>query len=799
MEQIKVLIRIRPFLNNESETDSTISLVSSTADTIEISKNSKKFKAQFDKVLLSKSTQKDVFKFIHPCIERVEEGFNCTIMAYGQTGSGKTYTMFGGDWALNEKSFDYNKKKIFQKDKFNFILNKELTIDPFSSNNGIIPNLILNLFNKFNNSHNNEMKFSCSYIQIYNEKIYDLLISQEELNKEIKKKRKFNLLLNSKNTENKTPMVQNPLKIKYNKRNGVILEGVNEIQTSSFYEMFELLRLGETNRKIRQTNKNEMSSRSHTIFIVNLENKKTGIKSKIKLCDLAGSERYNSNEEYKKIHIDEMCNINKSLSVLGKVIHCLSKKKKNNNLHIPYKESKLTQILEDSLGGNSSTFLIATISPNEENFEETINTLKFADRAHEVMTKVSPNKIVIDSKNDNKILKLSQEIADLKGLLNLREKRGTLNPVQTEIIKLKKENQELKKMIGENSLLVNYKKLMQENSNLRHEIKSLSFDKKNIKLNTISSVPTSGCTNSNDYSNKDYVFLNDREYYFDKNKNSKIKSQNNILLPNSSNINNSLNTNLSKISRLSKPIKLMAPKSRNKSSINDGFYQNQNNVNTELKKSISNCMFGKLYLTGKEIMKNKGKYFNKTITNFRRSYFKNSSSINTISNNNDDLSLNSNNMNNIFKLTNYNNNAKKVKKNFYNILSENYNNFILRNRSINNTNTSINKEKEEDDISQYSKNDSHSIPRIEGIRNTIQYNNNRIISYNDNKTKEEISPFVVPRGLYLKSVEKKQKIKTKILIDEIISGRNNPINVRTSSKIKLNKYKGYRFVNINNI
>ena len=192
--------------------------------------------------------------------------------------------------------------------------------------------------------------------------------------------------------------------IKYDKRNGVIIEGVNEIRTPTFYDIFELLRQGEINRKIRQTRRNEMSSRSHTIFIINIQNLKSNVISKIKLCDLAGSERYDSRESYKKIHFNEMVNINKSLLILGNVIHSLgqnnsntnstnNKNNKNKKVFAPYKDSKLTQILEDSLGGNSATYLIANISPCDENFEETISTLKFADRAHSIMTKVSLNQL----------------------------------------------------------------------------------------------------------------------------------------------------------------------------------------------------------------------------------------------------------------------------------------------------------------------------------------------------------------------------------------------------------------------
>ena len=170
-----------------------------------------------------------------------------------------------------------------------------------------------------------------------------------------------------------------------------------------------------------------MSSRSHTIFIINIQNLKSNVVSKIKLCDLAGSERYDSRESYKKIHFNEMVNINKSLLVLGNVIHSLgqtnshlnNKNNQNKKAFAPYKDSKLTQILEDSLGGNSATYLIANISPCDENFDEKISTLKFADRAHSIMTKVSLNQLDKDDKIDSKEFnKIRDELCQLKQLLN---------------------------------------------------------------------------------------------------------------------------------------------------------------------------------------------------------------------------------------------------------------------------------------------------------------------------------------------------------------------------------------------
>ena len=501
MEKLKVVVRIRPFLQNESDANTGLNIDSENSQRIEISKSLKKFEATFDKVLSDKSTQKDVFNFIKPCLKYIKKGINCTVLAYGQTGSGKTYTMFGGEWALNDKSTDYEQRKKFNKDKYNFILNEELTIDPFSKTNGIIPNLIMSLFQTYGsyNAQDNNIIITCSYIQIYNEQVYDLLIDEED-NKEEKKR--FILESRVGRSVNEKPIKQKPLKIKYDKTNGVTIEGVNEIRTPTFYDIFELLRQGEINRKIRQTSRNEMSSRSHTIFIINIQNLKLNVVSKIKLCDLAGSERYDSRESYKKIHFNEMVNINKSLLILGNVIHSLgqsnsnislsnTKNKKNTKTFAPYKDSKLTQILEDSLGGNSVTYLIATISPSDENFEETVSTLKFADRAHSIMTKVSMNQLGKDDGNKSKEFnKICDELFQLKQLLNIRKKRGTLEPIQEELLKLKDENAQLKKCLGGGNNVNRIQQLIVENNNLKKEIKTLTELNKSLK-NEINSKPVS--------------------------------------------------------------------------------------------------------------------------------------------------------------------------------------------------------------------------------------------------------------------------------------------------------------------
>ena len=561
MERIKVAIRLRPFLPNENESNTGINMNPDDDKTIMISKSLKTFKGTFDKILSIDSTQKDVFDFLKPCLINIKKSNNCTIMSYGQTGSGKTYTMFGGDWSFNDSEIFSEKKKNLQKDEYNFILNRELVIDPFSETNGIIPNLIMQLFNMYNNNksdednkENDDLIIKSSYIQVYNEKIYDLLENIDEANN----KKKFEVFSHSNKSEQM--INQNSLKIKYDRNKGIILEGVNEIKTNSFFDLFDILAQGETNRKIRQTKKNDMSSRSHTIFIIDIEDNISKIKSKIKLCDLAGSERYNSSEQYNKEHIYELCNINKSLFVLGNIIHLLASKKRNNKF-IPYKDSKLTQILEDSLSGNSCIYLIATISPNDENFNETINTLKFADRAHEVMISVTPNQIInndiLGEGNKKEIFKLYKELSELKQLLLLREKRGNLNPLQAQFLQLKKENNQLKKYLGGASNLNMFEKLIQENNNLRKAIKELASQnmilkneqKININENNNNNIDYNGMiaevkkqTFKNSLS--DNNILSNHQYNIPNYRNKKMVYNNSTTLINSG--NNIMNKNFNK-------------------------------------------------------------------------------------------------------------------------------------------------------------------------------------------------------------------------------------------------------------
>ena len=462
-ESIQVAIRIRPTLQNEIASSKTLKLDENDPRTIQIGKNRTHFKAYYDQVFFQSTTQPQIFDFIKPGLDQAKEGINVTIMAYGQTGSGKTYTMFGSDWTLDEQSENYIEKKMgIHYDKDNFI-QSDFILEPFADSNGIIPRTLLYL----TQDKPSDIKIMCSYIQIYNEKIYDLL-SDEIVNGEGVD------IQQSKSTTKEALRIR---EVKIKNRKQVFIENVTEIELTNFYECFTWLQEGEKQRKIRQTNKNEMSSRSHTIFIIKYINTSTKppLVSKINLCDLAGSEKHNKNEKYNSIHFSEMININQSLITLGIVINELASKKKKK--HIPYRNSKLTYLLNDSLGGNTKTFLIATISPSDSNFDETLSTLKFADRAHSVMAKISPSDVNISDNYTNEdnamIKKLTNELNEMKQLLNLRVKRGTIEPLQKEIMKLKEENENLKRYIDNDAL----QQLIEENKTLKEEIQKLTSTK----------------------------------------------------------------------------------------------------------------------------------------------------------------------------------------------------------------------------------------------------------------------------------------------------------------------------------
>lgn len=299
-------------------------------------------------------------------------GYNCTIFAYGQTGTGKTYTMSGD---MND------------------------TFGMLSDEAGIIPRALHALFNKLE-LDDVECSVKCSFIELYNEELRDLISSDENAKLKIYDD-------NSKKGHSTT-----------------VVQGMSESHIKSAVEGVKLLQDGSFKRQVAATKCNDLSSRSHTVFTVTAYIKRTGDNGedyvsagKLNLVDLAGSENIQrSGAENKRAA--EAGLINKSLLTLGRVINALV----DRNSHIPYRESKLTRLLQDSLGGRTKTCIIATVSPAKSNLEETISTLDYAFRAKNIRNKPQVNQMI----NKKTLLKeFTNEIERLKSeLIATRQRNG---------------------------------------------------------------------------------------------------------------------------------------------------------------------------------------------------------------------------------------------------------------------------------------------------------------------------------------------------------------------------------------
>ncbi|RLM70294.1 kinesin-related protein 11-like [Panicum miliaceum] len=294
----------------------------------------------FDHVFDRTATNERVYgTVVRDLIGAVVDGFNATAFAYGQTSSGKTFTMNGSD------------------------------ADP-----GIIPRAVRDVFDTVRQTDDREFLVRVSYMEIYNEDINDLLTLEGRR-----------------------------LPIKENLERGVYVAGLREEIVNSAEQVFELLQLGEVNRHFGETNMNARSSRSHTIFRMVIESSaKNKLDSEdpirvsvLNLVDLAGSER-NNKTGTEGVRLNEAGHINKSLLMLGNVINKLSESGKQRG-HIPYRDSKLTRILQPALGGNAKTSIICTAAPEEMHIEETRGTLKFASRAKCVSNCAQVNEILTDA------------------------------------------------------------------------------------------------------------------------------------------------------------------------------------------------------------------------------------------------------------------------------------------------------------------------------------------------------------------------------------------------------------------
>ncbi|TRZ03734.1 hypothetical protein DNTS_009734, partial [Danionella cerebrum] len=302
-------------------------------------------------------------------LQHAFEGYNVCIFAYGQTGAGKSYTMMG-------------KQEEGQE--------------------GIIPQLCEDLFEKINDNNNEEMSYSVevAYMEIYCERVRDLL--------------------NPKNKGN--------LRVREHPLLGPYVEDLSKLAVTSYTDIADLMDAGNKARTVAATNMNETSSRSHAVFTIVFTQRKydsetdlsTEKVSKISLVDLAGSERADSTGA-KGTRLKEGANINKSLTTLGKVIsalaevdNCTSKsKKKKKTDFIPYRDSVLTWLLRENLGGNSRTAMVAALSPADINYDETLSTLRYADRAKQIKC----NAVINEDPNAKLVRELKDEVSRLKELL----------------------------------------------------------------------------------------------------------------------------------------------------------------------------------------------------------------------------------------------------------------------------------------------------------------------------------------------------------------------------------------------
>ncbi|KAK7922875.1 hypothetical protein WMY93_009777 [Mugilogobius chulae] len=359
-DNVKVVVRCRPL--NQKETmmgHKQAVIVDEIRGTITVNKldtpNEPPKTFTFDTVFGPDSKQLDVYNLTaRPIIDSVLEGYNGTIFAYGQTGTGKTFTMEG--------------------------------VRAVPELRGIIPNSFAHIFGHIAKAEGDtRFLVRVSYLEIYNEEVRDLLGKDQMQRLEVKER----------------PDV------------GVYIKDLSGYVVNNADDMDRIMTLGHKNRSVGATNMNEHSSRSHAIFTITIECSEKGVDGdqhvrmgKLHLVDLAGSERQGKTGATGQ-RLKEATKINLSLSTLGNVISALVDGK---STHVPYRNSKLTRLLQDSLGGNSKTMMCANIGPADYNYDETISTLRYANRAKNIKNKARIN----EDPKDALIRQFQKEIEELK-------------------------------------------------------------------------------------------------------------------------------------------------------------------------------------------------------------------------------------------------------------------------------------------------------------------------------------------------------------------------------------------------
>uniref|UniRef100_A0AC34F1U3 Kinesin-like protein n=1 Tax=Panagrolaimus sp. ES5 TaxID=591445 RepID=A0AC34F1U3_9BILA len=407
-KNVQVAIRIRPLNEMEkSEKGKAVATCDRVTKMVSMmAPKEQKFFGPFDWVYGSEASQTDIYMdIVNPLIQEVLSGYNCTVFAYGQTGTGKTFTMEGRHDDNNEYSWED---------------------DPTA---GIIPRALHHIFSELTALALDDYCVRVSYVELYNEELYDLLATG--------------------NVDDQTRL--RIFDDKTHNGNGVLINGLTEVAVRSRDEVYCLLKRGAERRRTASTLMNMSSSRSHSVFTRGAERRRTAstlmnmsssrshsvftvsvlfrdnttskseellLKTgKLHLVDLAGSESIGRSGAV-SARAREAGNINQSLLTLGRVINALT----TNASHIPYRESKLTRILQDSLGGKTITTIIATLSPSSTNLEESISTLEYSTRAKNIKNNPEVNQQV----TRKALLKeYNEEIEKLrKDLAAAREKNG---------------------------------------------------------------------------------------------------------------------------------------------------------------------------------------------------------------------------------------------------------------------------------------------------------------------------------------------------------------------------------------
>ncbi|XP_053298263.1 kinesin family member 4 isoform X1 [Pleuronectes platessa] len=367
---VRVALRCRPLVQKEINEGCQCCLTFMPDEPQVIVGTEKAF--TYDYVFDANAEQEEVYSTaVSPLLSGLFKGYHATVLAYGQTGSGKTFSM-GGTYTSAQEN---------------------------DSSVGVIPRVIQRIFQESEKRKECDFSLAVSYLEIYNEDILDLLSSSKD---------------------------KPSISIREDPKDGIKIVGLTERKVSSAQEMVGCLEMGNSARTVGSTAMNAASSRSHAIFTITLEQRRGTDKvdsmvSKLHLVDLAGSERQKKTKA-EGDRLKEGISINRGLLSLGNVISALGDESKKNTF-VPYRDSKLTRLLQNSLGGNSHTLMIACISPADSNMEETINTLRYADRARKIKNKPIVN---IDPRSAE-MGRLKQQVQELQVML--LHARGGVAPV----------------------------------------------------------------------------------------------------------------------------------------------------------------------------------------------------------------------------------------------------------------------------------------------------------------------------------------------------------------------------------